>query len=153
MSTEGGRGPVAGAIAGATLAALVVGLGESLAVIVERHLGADPGLLYFAIVFYGLAGLAAGVLVGVALRVLGVRSGRMAYAIAGAVSFSGLVTVIGRFRVFRDVLHETFDGKAISPLMYQAGSLLAALVLAALAFAILRALGRRERRLSPSSVS
>ncbi len=144
MATESRRGPVASAVAGATLAALVVGLGESVVVIVERHLGADPGLLYFAVVFYGLAGLVAGLLVGVGLRVLGVRSGATAYALAGALSFAGLVTVIGRFRVFRDVLHETFDGKAISPLMFQLGSVVAALLLAALAYAILRRLGRRE---------
>jgi len=144
MSAEGRRGPVASAIAGATLMALVVGLGESLLVIVERHLGADPGILYFAFVFYGLAGLGAGLLVGIGLRVLGVRSGAVAYAIAGALSFSALVTVIGRFRVFRDVLHETFDGKAISPMMFQIGSLVAAVALAVVAFAILRMLGRRE---------
>jgi arylsulfatase A-like enzyme len=144
MATEGRRGPVASAIAGATLMALVVGLGESLLVIVERHLGADPGLLYFAIVFYGLAGLGAGLGVGIGLRLLGVRSGGLAYAIAGALSFSALVTIIGRFRVFRDVLHETFDGKAISPLMFQLGSLAAAVVLAVVAFALLRMIGRRE---------
>ncbi len=143
MAVQSGGGPVASAVAGATLAALVVGLGESLLVIVERHLGADPGLLYFALLFYGLAGIGAGLLVGLGLRTLGVRDPGTTYALAGAVAFSGLVTVIGRFRVFRDVLHETFDGKAISPLMFQAGSLALALILATLAFLILRSVGRR----------
>ncbi|MBI3770098.1 MAG: sulfatase [Deltaproteobacteria bacterium] len=140
----GGRTPFAGAVAGATLAALVVGIGEALVVSVERHLGIDTGLLFFAILFYGLTGVVAGIAFGVALPLIGARRGGSAYALAGALTFSALVTVIGRFRVFRDVLHETFDGQAISPLAFQLGSLVVALVLAALAFAVLRAVGRRE---------
>jgi arylsulfatase A-like enzyme len=140
----GGRTPFAGAVAGATLAALVVGLGEALVVSVERHLGIDAGLLFFAVLFYGLTGVVAGIALGVALPLIGARRGGSAYALGGALTFSALVTVIGRFRVFRDVLHETFDGQTISPLTFQLSSLVAALVLAAFAFAILRAVGRRE---------
>lgn len=142
--SEGTRGAFAGAIAGATVAALVVGLGEAAVVSVERHLGFDPGLLFFAILFYGFCGVAVGIGLGVTLPLVGVRRGGTAYAISGALTFSALVTVIGRFRVFRDVLHETFDGAAISPMMFQLGSLLAAVLLATLAFAMLRTVGRRE---------
>ena len=139
-----GRSPFASALAGATLAALAVGLGEAAVVIVERHLGVDPGLLFFAVLFYGLAGVGAGIVLGAALALVGVRRAALAYAISGAIAFSALVTVIGRFRVFRDVFHETFDGAPISPLTFQVGSMVAALILAAAAFALLRAIGRRE---------
>jgi len=142
--TAGVRTPFAGAVAGATLAALAVGLMEAAVVTVERHLGFDAGLLFFAVVFYGLTGLGAGILLGVALPLIGLRRGVIAYACAGALTFSALVTVIGRFRVFRDVLHETFDGAPISPLTFQLGSLVIALGLAALAFVLLRVIGRRE---------
>jgi len=142
--SEGGRTPFAGAVAGATLAALVVGLGEALLVTVERHLGLDHGLLFFAILFYGLTGVAAGVVLGIVVPLIGVRRGGTAYAVSGALTLSAFVTVIGRFRVFRDVLHETFDGQWISRPMFQLGSLLVAMVLAALTFAVFRALGRRE---------
>lgn len=142
--SQGGRSPFAGAVAGATLAALVVGLAEAALVTVERHLGFDPGLVFFAVVTYGLTGLAVGLAIGAALPLVGVRRGGLAYAVSGALTLSALVTVIGRFRVFRDVLHETFDGARISPLMFQLGSLVVAVLLAALAFAALRLLGRRE---------
>lgn len=142
--TNGTRGALAGAVAGATFAALAVGIGEALVVTLERHLGFDAGLLFFAVVSYGLAGVAAGAALGIGLALVGVRRGGMTYAIAGALTFSALVTVIGRFRVFRDVLHETFDGAPIAPLTFQLGSVVAAAILAALAFAILRAVGRRE---------
>lgn len=141
---EPGRSSIAGAIAGATVAALVVGIGEAVVVNVERHLGFDPGLIFFAFLFYGLAGVAVGVAIGIGLRLVGMRSGGLTYAIAGAVTFSALVTVIGRFRVFRDVLNETFDRAPISPMTFQLGSLVAAVLLAALAFAALRVVGRRE---------
>ncbi len=142
--TDGRRAPFAGAVAGATFAALAVGIAEALLVTFERHLGFDAGLLFFAIVAYGLTGLAIGVALGIALPIVRVRRGGVAYAVAGALTFSALVTIIGRFRVFRDVLHETFDGARISPMTFQLGSLVVALALAALAFAILRAIGRRE---------
>ncbi len=139
-----GRTPFGGAVAGATFAALLVGLVEAAVVSVERHLGFDPGLQLFAVVAYGLAGVAAGIGLGMVLPLLGVRRRGTAYAISGALTLSALVTIIARFRVFRDVLHETFDGQAISPLAFQAGSLVVGLLLAALAFTVLRAIGRRE---------
>jgi arylsulfatase A-like enzyme len=54
-----------------------------------------------------------------------------------------LVTIIGRFRVFRDVLHETFDGAVISPRTFQLGSLAALLALFAITFVVLRLAARR----------
>lgn len=141
------RSAVASAVAGATAAALVVGLGEAAVVTLERHLGLDPGLLFFALLFYGLAGVAIGALAGLALGAIGAVTGRagagpFAYAASGALTCSALVTIIGRFRVFRDVLHETFDGAPISPLVFQLGSLAVAVVLFAVAFVVLRAVAR-----------
>ncbi len=133
-----------GAVAGATFAALLVGLAEAGVVSIERRLGFDAGLLLFAVVAYGLTGVAAGIGLGMGLPLLGIRRRATAYAVSGALTFSALVTIIARFRVFRDVLHETFDGQAISPLVFQMGSVVVALLLATLAFALLRAIGRRE---------
>jgi arylsulfatase A-like enzyme len=138
------RSPFGSAIAGATIAALLVGLGEAAVVTVERHLGFDPSLIFFAFLFYGLVGVAAGAAFAIAARVIRLRSGGLVYAAAGALTFSALVTVIGRFRVFRDVLNETFDRAPISPLTFQIGSLVAAVLLASLAFVALRTIARRE---------
>jgi arylsulfatase A-like enzyme len=142
------RSARAAPIAGATIAALAVGLGEATLVAVERHLGLDPGLLFFAVLFYGLAGVTIGVGAAVALAAAGRALGRavtppVAYAVSGAATLSVLVTIIGRFRVFRDVLHETFDGQIMSARTFQLGSLAAFLVLFLLAFVILRLIARK----------
>jgi arylsulfatase A-like enzyme len=151
------RSVFAGAVAGATLAALLVGLGEAAVVTLERHLGLDAGLLFFALLFYGVTGVAIGVGAGLVLALAGRVSGRTlgargAYAVSGAATLSVLVTIIGRFRVFRDVLHETFDGQAISPRTFQLASLAAALVLFALTFLLLRLAARRQGATSPVAV-
>jgi len=141
--------PVLGpALAGATVAAALVGIGEAAVVACERHLGLDGGLLFFALLFYASTGIAIGAAAGLGLaalgRIAGLRpGGATAFALSGAVTLSALVTVIGRFRVFRDLLHETFEGQAISPLVFQLGSLGVALALCALGFLALRALARR----------
>lgn len=108
----GSRSLFGAAVAGAVLAAAIVGVGEAAVVAFDRGLGLDPGLLFFALVFYGLAGAAVGMVVGVGLTLLaGALGARMtapgAFALTGGLTLSGLATTIGRFRVFRDVFHET----------------------------------------------
>ncbi len=58
---------IGGAIAGATVGALIAGLSEAALVAVERHLGLDPSLAFFALLFYGVAGVIAGVAIAAAL--------------------------------------------------------------------------------------
>jgi len=134
-----------GAVAGGILAATVVGLGEAALIALERGLGLDGGLLFFTFAFYGLAGLAAGAGAGIALAVVAGRlQAATAFALTGAALLAGLTVVIARFRIFRDVFHETFQGAPVGPLAFQAGSLVAALVLFVVAFLILRALARQQ---------
>jgi arylsulfatase A-like enzyme len=143
------RSAVAAAVAGATSAALLVGLGEAVVVMIERHLVLDAGLLFFALLFYGLAGVAIGVATGVVLALLG-RVARWtlsvggAYALSGAATLSVLATVIGRFRVFRDVFNETFDGQPISARTFQLASLAAAALLFAVTCLLMRIAARRH---------
>jgi arylsulfatase A-like enzyme len=135
------------AIAGAVLAAVAVGLGEAVLVAVERGLGFDLGLIGFALAAYGAVGLAAGLGMGIALAVLlrGRVGAPTAHALAGAVVFAVLATVIGRFRVFRDVFHESFDGAPLSPMGFQLASLGALVVLGVMAYLVLRLLAERQR--------
>lgn len=129
-------------LAGGALAGAVVGLGEAVIVIAERHLGIDPGLLFFAFLVYGGIGALIGLGIGIALRVLVRASAATGFALGGAVVLAVLVTIIGRFRVFRDVFNETFDGAPISPFMFQIATVAAAIAVFALAFALWRALAR-----------
>jgi len=143
------RSAVAAAVAGATLAAVLVGLGEAVVVMLERHLIRDAGLLFFALLFYGAVGVAIGIAAGIVFALVGRMARRTlsaggAYALSGAATLSALVTVIGRFRIFRDMLNETFDGQAISPRTFQLASLAAALVLFAATFLLMRMAARRE---------
>ncbi len=130
------------AVAGATLAGVLIGLGEAAIVIVERHLGLDAGLLYFALLSYGGIAALIGVGIGIALAVVR-ASGPVAFGLSGATILAVLATIIGRFRVFRDVFNETFDGAPISPAMFQVASLGGAMLVFALAFFAFRALARR----------
>jgi arylsulfatase A-like enzyme len=132
------------ALAGGVLAGVVVGIAEAILVTVERHLGIDFSLFFFAFLFYGLSGAAVGLAIGVALRLLTRVGGAVAFAVTGATVLAVLVTIIGRFRVFRDVFNETFDGAPISPLVFQLLSLVGAVVVFALAFLVLRLLARRQ---------
>ncbi|MCC6850537.1 MAG: sulfatase [Deltaproteobacteria bacterium] len=136
------------ALAGGALAAVVVGLGEAAIVIAERHLGLDAGLLYFAGLSYGGVGALLGLGIGVVLGVVTRVTAPTAYGLAGASVLAVLATVIGRFRVFRDVFNETFDGAPLSPPQFQAASAAAALALFAVAFLVWRALARRQPRLA-----
>lgn len=131
------------ALAGAALAAVVVGLGESAIVIRERHLGIDAGLLFFAFLYYGGIGALIGLAIGAGLRLTTRASAATGFALAGATVLAALVTIIGRFRVFRDVFNETFDGAPISPFMFHVASAAAAIVLFALAFVVWRTIARR----------
>jgi arylsulfatase A-like enzyme len=131
------------AVAGAALAGALVGLGEAAIVITERHLGLDPGLVFFALLFYGGIAALVGLGIGIALRVVARPSGATAFGLSGAAVLAVLAMIIGRFRVFRDVFNETFDGAPITPFMFQIGSLVGALLVFALGFALLRALARR----------
>ena len=137
-------GAIGRAVAGAALAGVMVGVGEAAIVTAERHLGLDTGLLFFALLSYGGIGALVGVGIGVALRVVSRPSGALAFGLSGATVLAVLVTIIGRFRVFRDVFNETFDGAPISPLMFQVASLVGALLVFGLAFVALRALARRQ---------
>jgi arylsulfatase A-like enzyme len=148
-ATDGSSSGVVGrAVAGAALAGALVGIGEAAVVTLERHLGLDTGLLFFAFLFYGGVGALIGLGVGVALRVLTRASGAVAFALSGATVLALLVTIIGRFRVFRDLFNETFDGAPVSPLVFQVASLAGAVVVFALAFVALRGLARRQPALS-----
>ncbi len=142
-TADSSNGVVGSALAGAALAAVVVGLGEAGIVIAERHLGIDAGLLFFAFLFYGGIGALAGLGLGIALRVLTRAAAPTAFALSGAAVLAPLVTIIGRFRVFRDVFNETFDGAPISAFTFQIASAAAALVLFVLAFVVWRTLARR----------
>jgi len=137
-------GAIGRAVAGAALAGVMVGVGEAAIVTAERHLGLDTGLLFFALLSYGGIGALVGLGIGVALRVVSRPSGALAFGLSGATVLAVLVTIIGRFRVFRDVFNETFDGAPISPLMFQVASLVGALLVFGLAFVALRALARRQ---------
>lgn len=151
-ATEDSGGVVGRALAGAALAGMVVGLGEAAIVIVERHLGLDPGLIFFALLFYGGIAAAIGLGMGIVLSFV-TRSGATAFGLSGGVILAALVTIIGRFRVFRDVFNETFDGAALSPKMFQVASLGAAVLLLVLGFLLWRALARRVPALaSPLTV-
>ena len=141
--------PFAAAIAGATIAAVAAGVGEAALVAVERHIGLDPGLFFFTLLFYGCAGVAAGLALALAFAALGRvtswrASGAVAFAASGGIVLAALVTIIGRFRVFRDVFNETFDGAPISPMMFQLASVVAAILLFVLAFVALRLLARTQ---------
>ncbi len=137
------------AVAGATLAAVVVGLCEATVVGLERQLGIEISLLFFALLFYGVVGVAVGLAAGVGLAVLGrTAGGRRAFALSGAATLSVLLTVITRFRVFRDVLHETFEGQPISPALFNLATVVGAVVLFALGYLAWRAVAR-QRLASP----
>ena len=145
MATDASSGGAIGrAVAGAALAGVMVGVGEAAIVTAERHLGLDTGLLFFALLSYGGIGALVGLAIGVALRVVSRPSGALAFGLSGATVLAVLVTIIGRFRVFRDVFNETFDGAPISPSMFQVASLVGALLVFGLAFVALRALARRQ---------
>ncbi len=151
--SEPSRGVIGGALAGAVLGGMVVGLAEAVVVIAERHVGLDLGLLFFAFLFYGGIGAVLGVGIGIALRLVTRVSGSTAFALAGATTLAALATIIGRFRVFRDVFNESFDGAPISPFMFQIASLAAALLAFALAAIALGLLARRAPRVaSPLAV-
>lgn len=144
-SAEGSSGGVIGrAVAGAAMAGALVGLGEAMIVTLERHLGLDAGLIYFALLFYGGVAAVIGLGIGLALRVLVRPSGAVAFALSGATVLAVLVAIIGRFRVFRDVFNETFDGAPISPAMFQVASLGGTILVFGLAFVALRAVARRQ---------
>jgi len=124
-----------------------VGLGEAAIVTAERHLGLDAGLLHFAFLAYGGVGALIGLGLGVVLAIARV-SYPTAFGVAGASVLAVLGTIIGRFRVFRDVFNETFDGAALSPMQFQLASAAAAVALFVTTFLVWRALARRQPRLA-----
>jgi arylsulfatase A-like enzyme len=144
MGTESSSGGVIGrAVAGAALAGALVGIGEAAIVIAERHLGLDTGVIFFALLAYGGLAALGGLGIGLALRVVTRPSGALAFGLSGATVLAVLVTIIGRFRVFRDVFNETFDGAPVSPFAFQMLSLFGALLVFGLAAFALCALARR----------
>ncbi|MCC6767245.1 MAG: sulfatase [Deltaproteobacteria bacterium] len=147
-SPRSSNGALGSAIAGGALAGVVVGLGEAAIVIAERHLGLDAGLLYFALLAYGGVGALVGLGIGAGLGVVTRVAAPTACGLAGASVLAVLATIIGRFRVFRDVFNETFDGAPLSPLHFQLASAAAALALFVVAFLAWRALARRQPRLA-----
>jgi arylsulfatase A-like enzyme len=130
------------AVAGAALAGMLVGLGEAAIVIVERHLGLDAGLLYFALLSYGGIAALIGIGIGIALAIVR-ASGPVAFGLSGAAILAVLATIIGRFRVFRDVFNESFDGAPITPMQFQIASLFGAILVFAVTFLAFRAIARR----------
>lgn len=146
-SPQSSNGAIGSALAGGALAAVVVGLGEAAIVTAERHLGLDAGLLHFAFLAYGGVGALIGLGLGVVLAIARV-SYPTAFGIAGASVLAVLATIIGRFRVFRDVFNETFDGAALSPMQFQLASAAAAVALFVTTFLVWRALARRQPRLA-----
>jgi arylsulfatase A-like enzyme len=122
---------------------MLVGLGEAAIVIAERHLGLDPSLLFFALLFYGGIAALIGLGMGIVLSFV-TRDGTVAFGLSGAVVLAALVTIIGRFRVFRDVFNETFDGAPLTPMQFQLASLASAVALLVLGFFVLRTLARRQ---------
>jgi arylsulfatase A-like enzyme len=152
LSADGSR-VIGRALAGSVLAGVVVGLVEAGIVTVERHLGLDLGLLFFALFFYGLIGAGVGLGVGLALRLLTRVADETAFGIAGATTLAALAFIIGRFRVFRDVFNETFDGAPLTPFQFQIASLAAALAVFVLVWIGFRAVARRRPMLaSPLAV-
>ena len=81
-ATEDSGGVVGRALAGAALAGMVVGLGEAAIVIVERHLGLNPSLIFFALFFYGGIAAAIGLGIGIVLSFV-TRSGATAFGLSG----------------------------------------------------------------------
>ncbi len=123
---------------GGLLGGVLVGLTEG-AVHMTGHSGIGPSIFSYGMVMYGFFGLLFGLGLGLLLGVLGLLTGRDVLASRvfsfGFASFFALnFLVIGRFRVYRDVLHE----RAV-PMWLN----LVILLVCALAFFVIRAVLNR----------
>ena len=113
-----------GALAG-LLAGGLAGLGE-VALLVA--LGGNASQAYaalWAVVAYGLFGLLAGLALGLVLALLPRRPGAVAvWAFVWALVFAGLGLIISRYRLYRDLFHESIRTFSLEGLAFNGGLLL-----------------------------
>jgi arylsulfatase A-like enzyme len=115
-----GQGALAGLLAGG-----LAGLGEvALLVALGGNLSHAYAALW-AVVAYGLLGLLAGLGLGLVLAVLPHRPGAVAvWAFVWALVFAGLGLIISRYRLYRDLFHESIRTFSLEGLIFNGGLLL-----------------------------
>ncbi|MFC2029896.1 sulfatase [Chloroflexota bacterium] len=112
--------------AGGLLAGAAVGL---LDIVLRAGLGGNPDYLHgalWAIVAYGLVGLLAGLALGLLFSV--VRAGwdaQSAYAFTWSLVFCSLAWFVTRYRLYRDLFHESIRTFSLQGLLFNGGLLLA----------------------------
>ncbi len=114
------------AAAAGLLAGALVGAGEVLLLVV---LGANPGALQallWAVLAYGLLGLLMGLALGILLAILRRKwEAPSAYALSFALVFASLGLFITRYRLYRDLFHESIRTFSLQGLLFNGGLLLA----------------------------
>jgi len=133
------------AAAAGLLGGLAIAVAESL-IVVAKHGFGDFGVFLFAGITYGLFGLGGGIGLGIVFSLVGRRwlGSATAASLTAATIVTLLGTVIGRFLVFRDLLDEKIEGRAMA---FQLGTLAAALVLFALTYLLVRSWAKRPAAL------
>jgi arylsulfatase A-like enzyme len=119
------------------LPAAVVGVADVALLVVLNGNAANWHALLWAVVAYGLLGLLAGLALGVALVLL--RRQANADAVTWALVLAGLGLFVTRYRLYRDLFHESIRTFSLQGLLFNGGLLLAF----ALLFVLLLWLWRR----------
>ena len=128
-------------VAGGLVAGAAVGAAEALAAWVHLHGPGELPALGWALVAYGAVGAVHGLSFGVIAALLGTDG----FALAFAGEAAALAFLVARFRIIRDVFLEQVPRGPL-PLLVQVGALIA---VAAIAFAVWRALRGADERRSP----
>ena len=133
MSEHTRRDPILFSAAAGLMAGALIGAGE---VVLMVLLGSNPDhlqALLWAVVAYGLLGLLAGVAVGLLFALLGQRfDATAAYAFTWALVFAGLGLFIVRYRLYRDLFHESIRTFSLEGILFFGVLLLAFAALFAL---------------------
>jgi arylsulfatase len=111
----------------------LIGLMEAVVVLWQARSLSDLGVLPFALVAYGVCGVLGGLGLGFVVGLV-TRPRRRAFALYLALFFLLGASVIGRFRVIRDVFAERMP-QGVIPMLAQLGALL---LLALIAFGVFR---------------
>ena len=128
-------------VAGGLVAGAAVGAAEALAAWVHLHGPGELPALGWALVAYGAAGAVHGLSFGVIAALFGTDG----FALAFAGEAAALAFLVARFRIIRDVFLEQVPRGPL-PLLVQVGALIA---VAAIGFAVWRALRGADERRSP----
>jgi arylsulfatase A-like enzyme len=142
------------AIAAGLLAGALVGLIDVLLLVALGGNRDNAHGLLWAVVAYGLLGLLAGLGLGLLLALLRPNlEAQSVYAFTWAAVFAGLGLFITRYRLYRDLFHESIRTFSLQGLLFNGGLLIAFAAL----FLLLLLLGQRPvlRRLArwPSSLA